>query len=672
MKKLLTILLISLGITSFGQSATDYFIVVPGEYVPLGLDITTSTPYYINANASAIPSTVSGNPGNVAQVIGGGHHAALITASGGLYTTGQNPSGALGTGNTTDQGSLFHVTRDSIGNTLDPVKQAMISGTSYGAFWWTGFVTTTGKLYVMGNTQGGNEGNGTYGCVASTRAVQVTATGNPYWVKIQGGYSVVALDSTGQVWTWGGNGYNYYLGQGNSPANYRIPNKITLPSGRRAIDIASNGQFSYAVLDNGHIMFWAQQYFEDYGGMYPAASIGTSAIDITTYLSPYLPTGWNAQVAQLQVGSNCTYLLLTTGSLYSWGGTPCGEAGIGQGLNYSTLVNPYFWDFGPHESQVDHPTRVAPGKSDFAHIYTGLTNSFYTYVDDTKHRLYALGRNKGGSIDNGIMSANQTNGNIAAYYPDSWNEIWIEQVAPASITVTKQTTSPYCILHPSGDTCRNYTIPSHSAPSASLGATYVGGQIVLDASGSHVNDGRYINHYLITQTSGPSTVDMGIQTSVKDTISTAGGAALSSGTYGFKLKIINDSWDSSFATASVVVGAVPPTVTAASGYSVILPISTGTLSGTVTANGGSVTITGASWAFTSGPATATVSSTSLSGATATAFASGMSVAGTYVFTLTGTDSNGNTNTATLTITVNSALPVNGYFIVKPFYKHIFN
>ena len=171
-----------------------------------------------------------------------------------------------------------------------------------------------------------------------------------------------------------------------------------------------------------------------------------------------------------------------------------------------------------------------------------------------------------------------------------------------------------------------------------------------------------------TQVSGPNTATIAgivqsllskvtglltVVTGGTDTVSTTV-SGLVAGTYVFKLAASDNDGLSSSATVTIVVNAAsgtstPPTVSAGKGQSITLPASSVTLAGTATGNGGA-TIKGLSWKEMSGPATATISSpASLSTAV-----TGMSVAGSYVFTLTATDNNGKTANASATVTVAAA------------------
>lgn len=650
-------------------SPSDTFVICAGEYVPVGLDVTTGQFYGVG---TGLPVVVPGTPSNGAVPIGGPHSACGLTSDGKLFCFGQNQAGQIGNGTLTTQNSMVQISTDSLGNALGTIVQAHLGGARWGQFWTAACITSVGKLYVWGETEGGLEGNGTWGCPASTRPVQVVATGNPFFTKIQGGNMYMALDSTGSVWTWGDFGNTYTIGRGGSP-NYTVPGKVTLPTGRRAVDIASQGNFSYILLDNGDLMATGQQPLTDYIGISPSGNMTTSFQVITSYISSYLPAGYH--IAHVYVNDQSTYVLLTNGMLYGWGGSVTGTMGTGLMIDFSRYgccptpygtgtPLPYEYDDGNHELQQLHPVRIAPGVTNFTNVLVGHSNSYYTYVTDANADLFGFGRNKAAAIINGVISASPNNGNVAAQYPDSWEVPYIQRLKPLALTSTIQVTCPYCIANPSGFPCNTFTNQTFQTVTASATATFSGGKIMLDGTASHCTNP--LISYTWTQTtpgSDPATVDMRYQANSTDTIGTANGATLPTGTYHFQLRVVSSRWDSAFATVSVVVGSSPPTVSAGPSFIIARPTSSATLFGTATPNGGGVTITSTTWTFVSGPSTPTIVSPN----SLTTNITGITSIGTYTFKLTATDSNGNSSSSTATIELANLT----YMLRQEWYQHIY-
>jgi hypothetical protein len=168
-----------------------------------------------------------------------------------------------------------------------------------------------------------------------------------------------------------------------------------------------------------------------------------------------------------------------------------------------------------------------------------------------------------------------------------------------------------------------------------------------------------------TQVSGPNTATIGsiannlvskvtgllsAVTGTTDTLSTMV-SGLVAGTYVFQLTVNDNDGLSSSSTVTVVVNPVagPPTVSAGKGQAITLPASSTTLTGEATGNGGA-TITTVSWKQDSGPVTATIGSADSLKTTVT----GMTEAGSYIFTLYATDNNGLSANGSMTVMVDSA------------------
>lgn len=645
-------------------SSGDIYTYDPGEYVPVMIDITAGSFYSFSGDG--IPSTIPGAPANAAIAIGGPHNGAGLTAAGQLWMYGQwAMNGQSQVVDGIKQGvsvsNMIQITTDSSGNYLDPIKQAVLSGNSYGAFWTIYCVTTTGKLYGGGELEGGGELNGTWGNPWASRLVQINVAGNPFFTKVQGGYCVVAMDSAGNGYTGGGGGYAYYLGQGNNPT-WMTLTKINLPSGYKVFDIASNGSFTYFLVHDAsggvHIYMCAEQYFEDTVGIYPGGTVTTSFQDITSQLAN--ATGSWAQKdpghypKHIYVSCNSSYVIMDNGWLFGWGGTPCGEMGTGQQLNWWTN-GPFFWNFGPHECQQLNPIRIAPGIRNFKTINVCLSNSFYVELEDSNNVVYSVGRNKGQAQPVALPKDSTTvmvngayvNGGIGEDYPDSWEEGHIRVVKPAAITQNLQIQSPYCDSFPNATNCNLFANVGHGTSGGSLTGSYSGGAINLSAYGK--TSTRIYTRFLWTQDSvhNPIVADLGTQAEATVTITTAQDGPLHTGTYKFRWLGITNGNDSVRDSISVTVGSTPPTVTISGNNPqyVYFPETTTSVSASGTGFGGA-TITGYAWTQTSGPNTASI----VTPTTSTTSITGL-IQGSYVFRITVTDSNGNTGFATVTVTV---------------------
>ncbi|HET6252702.1 MAG TPA: PKD domain-containing protein [Puia sp.] len=161
--------------------------------------------------------------------------------------------------------------------------------------------------------------------------------------------------------------------------------------------------------------------------------------------------------------------------------------------------------------------------------------------------------------------------------------------------------------------------------------------------------GATISSVAWTEVSGPVTANFSAAANLTTTVS----GMTTAGTYVFQLKATDNNGLSATSTVTVTVDAanVPPTVSAGSAQTIQLPVSSVTLTGTATGNGGA-TISSTGWTEVSGPVTATIAAASGLSTGVT----GLTTAGTYVFQLKATDNNGLSGTATITVTVQAAPP----------------
>lgn len=151
--------------------------------------------------------------------------------------------------------------------------------------------------------------------------------------------------------------------------------------------------------------------------------------------------------------------------------------------------------------------------------------------------------------------------------------------------------------------------------------------------------GRSISTISWTQISGPGTA----------TITGSGGLTpnfmgLVAGTYVFQISATDNAGSTSSDNVNVIVQpTVSPNVSAGPNQTIILPINSGTLSGTSSGNGGATIVTKV-WTQVSGPNTATFSATNAD----TVNISNL-ITGSYIFKYTVTDNNGNSNSATTSV-----------------------
>ncbi len=649
---------------STGYAQSPKYFVGMGEYQNFIIDNTAHTLWSLGTGAGKGTGSNTLNAGyaTLAQfpnantqikfVASGLHTAAAVDMSGNVYFAGGNEDGSMGNGTTTGSAASFvQVTTDSLGNAFTNVNYIAMGssiftgGQGYGACIFA--VKNDGTLWVWGNTQGGYRGNGTYGMV-NTRPVQVPFPAGTVITKVLISNTALALDAAGNVWTWAGNGPNDCLLGSTSRTDYEDPQKVSLPG--PAKDIAGGGMWSYALLQSGSLYGWG--LYQGYMGVGATAGEGWANTPAPLLLDNQL--NLQAPISQITSNRTSTYVILTNGTLWAWGGNECGQIGEGTELNYGiytvnpapyggTTPAPYAWDWNlsAAELQQHKPIQVAAGINNFVGLGQGQETVFYQFAVDANGKIYSWGRNKAGVLGNGVMDGDYTNGAIAADYPNSFDVPYITAINPFQ-TGTIQSTSPECLTNPNATGCSVYAIPANTKPVANPGANQniTGSTTTLDGTGS--TDNVFISYYLWTQVSGPSTAQIVIPSGAKATVN-----SLVTGVYKFQLRCIDNGWLRDSAVVTVTVNNGGPTANAGSNQTITLPTNSVTLSGSATETSG--TIASYAWTQVSGPSTATF--TNASSATATA---GGLVQGTYTFKLTATDGSGVAGSATVTVTVNAA------------------
>jgi alpha-tubulin suppressor-like RCC1 family protein len=574
------------------------------------------------------------------------HSAIGVDMNGNVWFWGANDAAMRGDG--TIDGAVSYVpvqvATDAAGQPFNNVSQV--------SCWWNEVLSTTGvassgalvckndgTVWVWGNTIGGMGGNGQYGQV-TYKPVQVTIPGNPHIVKVLAGEICMALDNNGNVYTWGGNGRTDLLGTNNS--DYTNVHQVSLP--KPAKDIAGADLFEYALATDGTLYGW---------GIYGAyLGIGTGPYLAANTFQP-LPVNLTSDlnlphpISQIMCNAVSTHVILTDSTLWGWGDNTEGNVGNGTEINWATYPTPYAWDWGAAEVLQNKPVQIAPLVHNFTAMFAGSSACFYMYAEDATGQLYSWGRNKSLVLANGVDGATS---DIEASYPDGWDQPTITAVNPFTLTKLYPSTCPYCKVNPGSSPCSEYKIPTDVPPVSVPGAnqtislpTTTG---VLNGTGSHDPDGVVV-YYKWQQVSGPSA-----NTVLDPTYGETRLSGLVAGTYVYSLTVTDNGWATNTATVTVTVkatGNVAPTVTAGNAPTITLPTSSTTLAGSATGNNGA-TIKGLSWKQTSGPANATIASP----ASISTTVSGLTVAGSYVFTLTATDNNSLTGTASVTVTVKAA------------------
>ena len=278
------------------------------------------------------------------MISSGYYHTAMIKNDGSLWMCGQNQSGQLGDGTTTNTSKWKKV--------MTGVRYVSAGG------WHTAIIKNDDSLWMCGQAQAGRLGNGEEGTVSQATPVKImtdvkkvycgrentaiikkdnslwvcglnnygqigdrTTTNRYTSVKVMtnvkdvgvSGYFIGALKNDGTVWTWGNNNYGK-LGDGTT-TNRTKPVKV-------ASDVASLSigySHSAIIKKDGSLWTWGYNEYGEIGNNTTTACYAPQKI--MTGVSSVSLRGWH------------TVVMKKNGSLQTWGDNEYGQLGDGTTTN---------------------------------------------------------------------------------------------------------------------------------------------------------------------------------------------------------------------------------------------------------------------------------------------------------------------------------------------------
>ena len=281
-------------------------------------------------NLTAVPfsSTIK-----VQSLGAGGINTCATLTNGTVKCWGQNSSGQLGQGNTTDVGST---TSSMLSLNHIRLRQER-SRAIYSGMGHTCAILEDHKIQCWGKNDNGQLGLGD----TTNRGDNSNEMGqNLPYVDLGSGAQVMqlalgsnhtcALLETGVVKCWGDNYYGQLgkdnrndLGDGSGEMGSSLT-AINLGTSRRALKISSQGNTSCAVLDNGTAKCWGSNSNGQLG-----QGSTTTLGDDTGEMAALQAIDLNGFVLDVQVGGYHTCAILDDNSLKCWGKNDEGQLGYG-------------------------------------------------------------------------------------------------------------------------------------------------------------------------------------------------------------------------------------------------------------------------------------------------------------------------------------------------------
>ena len=257
------------------------------------------------------PVTVSGLGSGAAAIAAGGIHSCALTSTGGVRCWGDNRSGQLGDGTTTARHTSVAVSGLSSG------VRAIAAGGFH-----TCALTNAGGVKCWGDNRSGQLGDGTM--TERTTPVPVSGLSSGVAAIAAGDYHTCALTTAGAVKCWG---YNYVgqLGNGTT-ADSPVPVAVSgLASGVAAI--AAGGLHTCALTSAGGVRCWGDNRAGQLGD-------GTT----TERHAPAAVSGLASAVAAIAAGGDHSCARMNTSLVKCWGQNGSGQLGDGTTTERHTPV----------------------------------------------------------------------------------------------------------------------------------------------------------------------------------------------------------------------------------------------------------------------------------------------------------------------------------------------
>jgi alpha-tubulin suppressor-like RCC1 family protein len=253
-------------------------------------------------------------------------HNVHMNTAGRIWSYGSNDSGELGNGTTRPNGTAppTDITISGSLNGKTIVSIALGNGHTIA-------LDSTGKVHAWGNNSTGQIGNGTTTNISTPISVSSFGTLNGKTiVSIACGSSrTFAIDSNGQVHAWGDNRYGQLGNNSRSPITIPI-NISSFGSlvGKTIVSISSAHDHTAAIDSNGNVHTFGYNWIGQLGNGVSGASGGEALVTIPINISTSGSLSGRT-IVSIVTGSDFTLALDSTGNIHGWGDNYYGQLGNG-------------------------------------------------------------------------------------------------------------------------------------------------------------------------------------------------------------------------------------------------------------------------------------------------------------------------------------------------------
>jgi alpha-tubulin suppressor-like RCC1 family protein len=315
----------------------------------------------------------------VTEIVAGDYTSLAVKRDGTLWVWGSNQYGARGDGTVAGNVTTpIHVPGlPGISTPARYGKHAIAVGTAcYAA------IDTQGQVWTWGANWNGRLGDGTSNPHYTPARVKKSAATGDYLTGIvsiaAGGGTMAAIDADGTVWTWGA-GANGNLGNGfTDDSGYAVQvvqadanNASTPLVGITQVGCGSSG-YCIALARYGGVFGWGSNQFSQMG----IAPGGALSIATPIFIGP-------GAIDAIAAGpAHCLAHSAADGNVYGWGYNGYGQLGVG------------------FPSLVQYPPVAMSAGNDGMHDVTGLAagGNFSVMVRYTDRAVFAVGDNQSGQL----------------------------------------------------------------------------------------------------------------------------------------------------------------------------------------------------------------------------------------------------------------------------------
>ncbi|MCA0430781.1 MAG: T9SS type A sorting domain-containing protein [Bacteroidetes bacterium] len=406
-----------------------------------------------NTTDQSTPTTVTGLSGIKAVSAGGDQleaHSMALKSNGTVWCWGSNLYGALGNASTTGT----YVT--------SPVQALILTNAiSISAGGWHSLaLKSDGTVWCWGWNADGQVGDGTI--IDKTIPTQVS--GLTGIIKISAGsYHNLALKNDGTVWAWGDN-VNGQIGDGTTGTDRTTP--VQVSGLTNVVAVAAGRFFSLAVKNDGTVWAWGQNLYGQLGnGNNTDSNVPVQVSGLSGISSAVVATG----------AFHC-HALKSDGTVWSWGRNTYGNLGD------NTLNN----------SNV--PVQMLSFNSPIG-IAAGTNFSLFYKADGS---LWGTGRNASGQLGDGTVNqhnvASQSTVMCSVLQQPSSVSIFKNNLQIVDFNVSPNPTTGNLFLNFKNNNLKDYTVTIYN----SIGQQFNFNSIVIEKDNvlnldlSNLSNGLYI------------------------------------------------------------------------------------------------------------------------------------------------------------------------------------